>query len=74
MRRLDSETETFKRREQAAAEARAGILRQARGDRYTLATTFADLLGDGGPSDETADEMIQAIREWRDTPSNRSLD
>ena len=74
MRRLDSEIESFKRREEAAAHARAEILRLAQGQRTTLATDFGDLLGDGGPSDETADEMIQAIREWRDTLSNRSLD
>lgn len=74
MRRLDTEIESFKRREEAAAQARAEILRLAQGKRTTLATDFADLLGDGGPADETADQMIQAIREWRDTPSNRSLD
>lgn len=74
MTRLDSEIESFKRREDAAAQARAEILRLAEGKRTTLATGFADLLGDGGPSDETADEMIEAIRKWRDTPSNRSLD
>lgn len=74
MRRLDSEIESFRRREQAAAQARAEILRLSQGQRTTLATDFDDLLGDGGPSDETADEMIQAIRKWRDTLSNRSLD
>ena len=74
MRRLDSEIESFKRCEQAAAHARDEILRLVQGQRTTLATGFADLLGDGEPLDETADEMIQAIREWRDTPSNRSLD
>ena len=74
MRRLESEIESFKRREEAAAQARAEILRLAQGQRTTLATKFGDLLGDGGPSDETADEMINAIREWRDTLSNRSLD
>lgn len=74
MRRLDSEIENFKRREETAAQARAEILRMAEGQRTALATDFADLLGDGGPPDETADEMIQAIRDWRDTPSNRSLD
>lgn len=74
MRRLDSEIESFKRREEAAAQARAEILRLAEGQHTTLATDFVDLLGDGGPSDETADEMIQAVREWRDTSSNRSLD
>jgi hypothetical protein len=74
MRRLDSEIENFKRREEAAAHARAEILRLAQGQRTALATGFADLLGNGGPSNETADEMIRAIREWRDTLSSRSLD
>ena len=74
MRRLDSEIENFKRREETAAQARTEILRMAEGQHTALATDFADLLGDGGPSDETADEMIQAIRDWRDTPSNRSLE
>ena len=74
MKRLDSEIESFKRREEAAAQARAEILRLAQGQRTFLATHFDDLLGDGGPSDETADEMIRAISEWRDTTSNRSLD
>lgn len=74
MRRLDSEIDNFKRREEAAAHARAEVLRLAQGQRSALATGFTDLLGDGGPSDETADEMIRAIRKWRDTPSNRSLD
>jgi len=73
MRRLESEIENFKRREEAAAQARAQILRLAQGQRTALATDFADLLGNGGPADETADEMIRAIRDWRDTPSNRSL-
>jgi len=74
MRRFESEINNLKRREAAAAHARAEILRLAQGQRTALATGFTDLLGDGGPSDETADEMIRAIREWRDTPSNRSLD
>lgn len=74
MRRLEGEIESFRRREEAAAHARAEILRLAEGEQTALATGFAALLGDGGPSDETADEMIRAIRKWRDTPSNRSLD
>ena len=61
MRRLDSEIESFKRREEAAAHARAEILRLAHGERTALATHCADLLGDGGPAYETADEMIKAI-------------
>ena len=72
MRQLDVENESFKKRDSAAA--RAEMLRLAQSKRSTLATSFADLLGDGGPADETADEMIRAIREWRDTPSSRSLD
>ena len=74
MRRLDTEMESSSKSEQASIQARAEILRVAQGQRATLATSFADLLGDGGPTEETADEMIQAIREWRDTPSNRNLD
>jgi hypothetical protein len=74
MRRLDSEIDNFKRREEAAAHARAEILRLAQGQRTALAPGFTDLLGAGGPSDETADEMSRAIREWRDMLSNRSLD
>jgi len=74
MRRLDSEIDNLRRREEAAAHARAEILRLAQGQRTALATGFTDLLGDGGPSDESADEMIRTIREWRDTSSNRSLD
>jgi hypothetical protein len=74
MRRLDSEIDNLRRREEAAAHARAEILRLAQGQQTALATGFTDLLGGGGPSDETADEMIRAIREWRDTLSDRSLD
>lgn len=74
MRRLHTESERVRSQEQATAQARAEILRLAQSHIDALATSFDDLLGSGGPSDETADEMIQAIREWRDTPSNRSLD
>ena len=74
MRRFNSEIESFKKREDAAALARAEILRLAEGKQSTLAIGFADLLGNGGPSDETADEMIRTFREWRDTPSNGSLE
>jgi len=74
MRQIDTETESFREHARKAADARAEILRMAQSQRATLAKSFADLLGDGGPTDETADDMIRAIREWRDTPSNRSLD
>jgi hypothetical protein len=61
----------LKHQRQATAQAHAEILRLAQSQRDTLATSFGDLLGDGGPPDETSDEMIQAIRQWRDTPPNR---
>ena len=44
--------------------AREEILRLAKSQQANLATKFEDLLGDGGPADETAEEMICAIREW----------
>ncbi len=66
---VSTETEGFKRCEQAA-QTREAILRLAQGQRDMLAASFADLLGDGEPTDETAEDMIQAIREWRDTRSN----
>jgi len=53
---------------------RAEMLRLAQQQKSGLATTFQDLLGNGSPPDETADEMISAIRQWRDTPSPRSLE
>lgn len=74
MRQLNSELENFRKREEATAQVCAEILRLAQGQQTALATGFTDLLGDGGPTDETADEMIRAIREWRDTASDRSLE
>ena len=64
----------LKHQQQAIARARAETRRLAQSQRDSLATSFGRLLGEGGPPDETADEMIQAIREWRDAPSNASLD
>lgn len=68
MRRLNSESERLTGREPAEAEARAEMLRRAHDQQAGLATSFADLLGDGDPAYETADEMIRAIRRWRDMP------
>ena len=59
----------LKHQQQGTAQAHAEILRLAQTQRATLAASFGDLLGDGGPPEETADQMIQAIREWRDGPS-----
>ena len=71
MKRIDPDTSNKPARELMAREE---IVRRAKSQPTTLATRFEDLLGDGGPSDETADEMVRAIREWRDLPSARSLD
>jgi hypothetical protein len=49
------------------------ILRRAKSRQANLAAKFEDLLGDGGPPDETADEMIRAIREWRVEASRKAL-
>jgi hypothetical protein len=62
-----------KHQKQATAQVRAEILRLAQSQRDTLATSFADLVGDGGPPDEKADEMSQVITAWREAPSNGSL-
>ena len=53
---------------------RAAVLRLAHKQKSALATTFQELLGNGGPPDETADEMICAIRQWRNTSSPRGLE
>ena len=52
---------------------REEILRHASSDPF-LAKNFEGLVGDGGQPNETADEMIRAIREWRDFTTARSLE
>jgi hypothetical protein len=46
---MDSEIDAFKSRERAVTKAREEILGLAQSPRTSLATSFADLLGDGGP-------------------------
>jgi hypothetical protein len=70
MKRIDAEQINGR----AEMMAREEILRLAESRQANLATKFEDLLGDGGPPDETADEMIRAIWEGRDVPSTRSLE
>lgn len=53
--------------EDEAARARAELLRAAAAQSSRLAATFEELLGDGSPADETADDMIRAVRAWRGT-------
>ena len=71
MKRIDSD---HPRNMRSSEVVRAEMLRLAQQQKSALATTFQELLGNGGPPDETADEMISAIRQWRDTPSPRSLE
>lgn len=71
MKRIDSDRPGDMR---SSEVVRAEILRLAQQQESALAATFQELLGNGGPPDETADEMISAIRQWRDTPSPRSLE
>jgi hypothetical protein len=70
MKRIDMDD--FNERETEML-AREDILRLPKSRQANLATKFEDLLGDGGPPNETADEMIRAIRQWRDVPSTRSF-
>jgi len=44
------------------------------GQDVCLATTFDDLLGEDDAPDETADDIIQAVRAWRVVTSSRSLE
>lgn len=39
-----------------------------------LACSFDRLLGGGGERDETADDIINAVREWRDLPTDEGFD
>lgn len=70
MKQID--TDSFNRRAPEIV-AREEILRLAKSQQPNLAATFEDLLGDGGPPNETADEMILAIREWRTKHSRSEL-
>lgn len=42
--------------------------------RIPLAMTFEELFNSDASPDETADEIIQAVRQWRDTPSGRKAE
>ena len=70
MKRIDIDSFT---QQASEVEAREEILRLAKHHQTNLATRFEDLLGDGGPPEETADEMIRAVREWCEVSSTRSL-
>jgi len=70
MKRIDTHSS---RREPASEIARAEAFRLAKSREANLATNFDDLLGDGGPPDETADDMVRAIGEWRPRASTNEL-
>jgi len=57
-----------------AAAVSPGREALAEGQDICLARTFDDLLGDDDATDETADDIICAVRAWRDVPSPRSRD
>ena len=44
------------------------------GQEVCLATAFDDLLGEDDATDETADDIIRAVRAWRAVTSSRSLE
>ena len=46
----------------------------AEGQDIGLAMTFDDLLGDGDATNETADDIICAVRAWQDVPCPRIRD
>lgn len=59
------------------AEARAELLRLAEEQGVSPVTNFDDLLGDPLPEDEgddDVDDFLCLLREWRSTPSTRSIE
>jgi hypothetical protein len=65
-------TATTRERDAAAANATRDELVEQQD--VCLATTFDDLLGEADATDETADDIIRAVRAWRDVMSSRTLD
>jgi hypothetical protein len=61
-------------RKRDAAEARTTRHEPVEAQGICLATTFDDLLGEADATDETADDIIRAVRTWRDVMSFRTLD
>ncbi len=59
-------------RDTSATAAEGG--REANQHGVRLAMTFEELLGDDETTDESASDIIRAVRAWRDVTSLRSLD
>ena len=65
--------DTIHERDAAEADPTRHELVETQG--VCLATTFDDLLGEADATDdETADDIIRAVRAWRDVMSSRALD
>jgi hypothetical protein len=64
-------------RERERDDARAEMMRIAREQGIGIVTDFDSLLGELIPEDQgddNVDRFLLSIREWRDTPSNRSVE
>lgn len=74
MSKADSTTPTDIEGEHASAEARADLLRRAEAQGVKPFTALEDFAGDPELTDDfDVDEFVRAVREWRDTPSTRSI-
>jgi hypothetical protein len=60
--------------ERHAAEANTTRHELVAAQGVCLATAFDALLGEAAATDETADDIIRAMRAWRDVMSSRTLD
>ena len=75
MSKANSTTPAELERARATAEARADLLRRAEAQGVKPFTALEDFAGDPElTADFDVDEFLRAVREWRDTPSTRSLD
>ena len=74
MSKANSTTPTDIESQRATAEARADVLRRAEAQGVKPLTTLEDFAGDPELTDDfDVDEFVRAVREWRDTPSTRSI-
>ena len=74
MSKANSTTPTEIESERATAEARADVLRRAEAQGVKPLTALEDFAGEPELTDDfDVDEFVRAVREWRDTPSTRSI-
>ncbi len=74
MSKANSTTPTDIESERATAEARADLLRRAEAQGIKPFTALEDFAGDPELTDNfDVDEFVRVVREWRDTPSTRSI-